>query len=101
MMTFHKNRDAIWEESLRLGAPPITGIRGSESKDGLVHTLPSSGMITYELGSTLMTLRGSGTEPKLKWYIEAKAETMAEAESKAEKVQDGIKLFFRGYGLQV
>jgi phosphoglucomutase len=53
---------------------------------------PSSEMISFELvDSTVMTLRGSGTEPKLKYYIEAKGSTMEEATSRATAVEDALK----------
>jgi phosphoglucomutase len=61
---------------------------------------PSSEMIMFELdGGTVMTLRGSGTEPKLKYYIESKGKSMKEAESKAEKVEGALKAKFRDFGL--
>jgi len=45
-------------------------------------------MITCELNDNVVfTIRGSGTEPKIKLYIEAKAESMAEAEKNAKHVQ--------------
>jgi phosphoglucomutase len=62
---------------------------------------PSDEMIMFMLGSTMMTLRGSGTEPKLKYYIESKAETMEGAQSEAEKVEDALKGVLRKFGLQV
>ena len=62
---------------------------------------PSDEMIIFMLGSTMMTLRGSGTEPKLKYYIESKAETMEGAQSEAEKVEDALKIVFRKFGLAI
>jgi phosphoglucomutase len=52
---------------------------------------PSSEMITFELNdSTVVTLRGSGTEPKLKYYIESKGKSIVEAKSKAEAVEKAL-----------
>lgn len=53
---------------------------------------PSSEMITFELANSIVvTLRGSGTEPKLKYYIESKAESMAEAQDIADSVESALK----------
>jgi phosphomannomutase len=63
--------------------------------------LPSSEMITFELdNSSTMTLRQSGTEPKLKYYIESKGISMAEAQSKAEDVEKALLSVFRDFGLE-
>ena len=52
---------------------------------------PSAEMITFELeNGTVMTLRGSGTEPKLKYYIEAKGASMEEAQVKAERGEQAL-----------
>ena len=57
---------------------------------------PSSEMITFELDdATVMTLRGSGTEPKLKYYIEAVGSSMDEAQSKAQAVETVLKRAFQ------
>src|SRR5579859_560196 len=62
---------------------------------------PSSEMISFELeGDVVMTLRGSGTEPKLKYYIEARGATMEEAESVAEGVEIALRVVFREFGLE-
>ena len=61
---------------------------------------PSSEMITFELdNSTEMTLRGSGTEPKLKYYIESKGRSMSEAQSKAESTEAALLNVFESLGL--
>ena len=58
-------------------------------------------MITFELDdSTVMTLRGSGTEPKLKYYIESIGQSMAEAQSKAEGVEKALLEVFQKLGLK-
>ena len=63
---------------------------------------PSSEMITFELeDKTVMTLRGSGTEPKLKYYIESRGTSMVEAKSKAEGVEAALHDLFRSYGLEI
>jgi len=63
---------------------------------------PSSEMITFEMDDeTVMTLRGSGTEPKLKYYIESKGTSMVEAKSKAEGVEVALHDLFRSYGLEI
>jgi phosphomannomutase len=57
---------------------------------------PSSEMITFELdNSTVMTLRGSGTEPKLKYYIESKEKSMAKAQATADSVERALKTVFQ------
>ena len=53
---------------------------------------PSSEMITFELDNSIVaTLRGSGTEPKLKYYIEATGKTMEECRSKALAVEHALQ----------
>ena len=62
---------------------------------------PSSEMITFELDdSTVMTLRGSGTEPKLKYYIESKGRSMSEAQSKAKSMEQALLHVFESLGLR-
>jgi phosphoglucomutase len=57
---------------------------------------PSSEMVTFELvNSTVMTLRGSGTEPKLKYYIESKEKSMMEAQATADSVERALKSVFQ------
>jgi phosphoglucomutase len=61
---------------------------------------PSAEMVTFELeDGTVMTLRGSGTEPKLKYYIEANGESLEEAEGKAKVVEGSLLAVFRDMGL--
>jgi phosphoglucomutase len=61
---------------------------------------PSSEMITFELeDGTVLTLRGSGTEPKLKYYIEARGSSMSEAERHAEAVEKALQDVLKGFGL--
>lgn len=63
---------------------------------------PSSEILTFELDeSTVMTLRGSGTEPKLKYYIESKGQSMAESQSKAIGVEKALLELFHEFGLKV
>ena len=46
---------------------------------------PGDMMITFRLsGGAELTLRASGTEPKLKYYLEVRAEDRDEAEAAAE-----------------
>ena len=62
----------------------------------------SSEMITFELDNeTVMTLRGSGTEPKLKYYIESRGTSLEESRSKAEGVERALHQVFRSYGLEI
>lgn len=60
-------------------------------------------MITCELSDIVFTARGSGTEPKLKLYIEAKGSTSDEAKIRAEEVlNDLLKEWFNpAYGLRL
>ncbi|OLL23406.1 putative phosphoribomutase [Neolecta irregularis DAH-3] len=52
----------------------------------------SSQMITFELeDDVVITIRGSGTEPKLKYYIEAKGESTDKARKTAEEVDKDIE----------
>jgi phosphoglucomutase len=63
---------------------------------------PSSEMITFELnGTTVMTLRGSGTEPKLKYYIESKGPSMTEAKLRAQGIEKALLEVFKDWGLKM
>lgn len=63
----------------------------------------SAQMITCEMGDIVFTTRGSGTEPKIKLYIEAQAEDAATARKAADEVlQDLLTEWFRPeYGLRL
>ncbi|RPA79194.1 phosphoglucomutase-like protein [Ascobolus immersus RN42] len=53
---------------------------------------PSAQMITVELeGNVRFTVRGSGTEPKIKFYVECKAGSREEAKKGAEEVAKDLK----------
>ena len=60
-------------------------------------------MITCELADIVFTARGSGTEPKIKLYIEAKGDTSSEARVKADEVlSDLLTEWFKPvYGLRL
>ncbi|KAK3708998.1 hypothetical protein LTR37_011162 [Vermiconidia calcicola] len=60
-------------------------------------------MITCELDDVVFTARGSGTEPKIKLYIEARDESSAKAKVQAyEVLQDLLKEWFGPeYGLRL
>jgi phosphoglucomutase len=66
---------------------------------------PSAQMITCELeGDVVFTVRGSGTEPKIKFYIEATAASADEAQARADEVlRDLLHEWFRvdHYGLKL
>ncbi|KAI7163832.1 phosphoglucomutase-2 [Hortaea werneckii] len=63
----------------------------------------SAQMITCELDDVVFTARGSGTEPKIKLYIEGTASSSAEAKAAADEVlQDLVREWFRPeYGLKL
>lgn len=63
----------------------------------------TSQMITCELGDVVFTARGSGTEPKIKLYVEGTANSSAEAKAKAQEVlQDLLNEWFKPeYGLRL
>ncbi|KAF3201781.1 Phosphoglucomutase-3 [Orbilia oligospora] len=50
----------------------------------------SSQMITVGMEGVRFTIRGSGTEPKIKYYVEAKASGKEEASAAAKEVADAI-----------
>uniref|UniRef100_A0A7S1MRS5 Phosphomannomutase-like protein n=1 Tax=Neobodo designis TaxID=312471 RepID=A0A7S1MRS5_NEODS len=55
-------------------------------------TLPlsSAPMVTFYLeGGAVLTVRGSGTEPKIKWYCEAIAADVAAGQKLVDKIVDG------------
>lgn len=64
---------------------------------------PTAQMITCELEHVVFTVRGSGTEPKIKLYIEAKALSSEAAKAEANAVlQDLLVEWFKPeYGLKL
>jgi phosphoglucomutase len=64
-------------------------------------TSASSHMITCELESTRFTVRGSGTEPKVKVYVESLAATCEEADEMAAAVAAALQdeWFLPAFGL--
>ncbi|USW56039.1 Putative alpha-D-phosphohexomutase [Septoria linicola] len=64
----------------------------------------SAQMITCELENVVFTVRGSGTEPKIKLYIEGKSDTSEEAKRLAQEVlEDLLAEWFKPevYGLRL
>ena len=59
-------------------------------------TLPSSNVLAFVLedGSDII-IRPSGTEPKIKVYILARAETVAEADEKVVKLTEAAKILLK------
>jgi len=52
---------------------------------------PSSHMLTFRFeGGATCTLRNSGTEPKLKYYVESSAKTRQEAEQSTKRIKDAV-----------
>jgi phosphomannomutase len=111
-MTFHKLRHQTLGLSYikQVGKCTVTRVKdeslGYDSRKDDLPTdktvSPSSEMITFEIDDeTVMTLRGSGTEPKLKYYIESRGTSMVEAKSKAEGVEVSLHDLFRSYGLEI
>ena len=103
-----RHKDSMLSYVKRFGEHSVTRIKdvslGYDSKTDEIPrdkaVSPSGEMITFELdGSTVMTLRGSGTEPKLKYYIESKGEKMAHVMAKAEDVERALNEVFREFGL--
>ena len=52
--------------------------------------LPESDVLYYELSGSAIIVRPSGTEPKIKIYVMAKADSMAEASEKEKRFEDSI-----------
>lgn len=103
----HKTSTISYIQSL--GRYKITKVKDislgyDSSKDSIPQDKPiepSAEMITFELeDSTVMTLRGSGTEPKLKYYIESEGNSMAKARSNAEGVEKALLDLFQTLGLK-
>ena len=71
-----------------LNAGVDTDVEGGTPK---LPTSKSSHMITYRLASgAVVTLRGSGTEPKIKWYAEMVAPVKKDAEAKLAALVDAV-----------
>lgn len=88
---------AVGQRSIARWRDLTTGV--DTASPGGVPDLPvdsTSQMITCELENVVFTARGSGTEPKIKLYIEAKASSMTEAQSIADEVlADLLKEWFK------
>jgi phosphoglucomutase len=77
---------------------------GTADRKPVLPVDPSAQMITCELDDVVFTVRGSGTEPKIKLYIEAKAESSERAKGLAQEVlRDLLREWFRPdvYGLKL
>ena len=62
----------------------LTGVRMQEGKTGKID-LPASDVLYFELeGGSWLCVRPSGTEPKIKLYVSARAETLALSDAMAE-----------------
>merc|ERR1711972_1283296 len=76
------------------GQYEVTGVRDVttgydsryEDKKSKLPTTPSSQMITFYFGDAVATIRNSGTEPKIKYYVETKGATMDDAKANCEKL---------------
>lgn len=54
--------------------------------------MPSSNVLKYKLeDGSWIAIRPSGTEPKIKFYIGAKAETKAAVDEKVDKFEEAIQ----------
>ncbi|CCG80695.1 Phosphoglucomutase-2 [Taphrina deformans PYCC 5710] len=107
-------RDPRYPDSLN--HRPVTRVRDltrgyDSSTEDHVPSLPtskSSEMITFwfspaadEFESATMTIRGSGTEPKLKYYIEARSTSTEKASAAAQAIErDLIQVWFKDFTLQ-
>lgn len=47
-------------------------------------------MITFTFEDAVVTLRNSGTEPKLKYYVEARGSSMQEASDRAQAYEAAV-----------
>ena len=62
----------------------LTGVRTQEGKTGKID-LPASDVLYFELeGGSWLCVRPSGTEPKIKLYVSARAETLTLSDAMAE-----------------
>lgn len=83
----------------KVGPLEVTGVRDlgtgrDDAAPGGEATLPwtpGDMMVTFTLGDVgTLTLRASGTEPKLKYYIETQSSDASEAELLASQVEDAV-----------
>ena len=66
------------------GRDYLTGVRTQEGKTSKID-LPASDVLYFELeGGSWLCVRPSGTEPKIKLYVSARAETLALSDAMAE-----------------
>ncbi len=69
-------------------------IENYETKEKYEAKLPKSNVLYYKLeDAAWCCVRPSGTEPKIKFYIGIKGNSMEEANKKLQKLSDAVKLF--------
>lgn len=69
-----------------------TGIRQTKDGELSMMTLPKSNVLYYELNDAAwVCVRPSGTEPKIKFYIGVKGESVEDAEKKVVSVKGAIE----------
>ncbi|HOF00986.1 MAG TPA: phospho-sugar mutase [Spirochaetota bacterium] len=97
MMTFFKNKNFS-----KIGDDEVVKKIDYEkdtvydSTDG-VYTLPKSNVIQYLLGdNSKITIRPSGTEPKIKFYYSTKADSKSEAVKKVKSYKEFFKPIIEG-----
>jgi phosphomannomutase len=89
-------------EGFRASAPAaIAGVRVATAKDyqAGVADMPRSNVIAYELeDGSRITLRPSGTEPKIKYYFDVRAEDRPRAEALLARLEEAFLVLAKERG---
>ena len=93
-------RMAAVMDSLR-AAPPaeiagraVTGRTDYQTGEGVALELPRSNVLEYRMDGAKLIVRPSGTEPKIKVYLSARAESMERAQEIDGELAQAAAAFF-------
>jgi phosphomannomutase len=95
---FGKIRDASGEYPKSIGGVKVLHVRdlatGLDTREAdrkaRLPVSAASPMVTFYFeGGAVLTVRGSGTEPKIKWYCEAVGESQAAAKTLVDRIVNG------------
>ena len=75
----------------QIGGQTVTGRADYLTGEGATGDLPRSDVLEFRLEHGKVIVRPSGTEPKLKIYLSASAETMAQAEAANQLVLQELR----------
>lgn len=79
-----------------LAGRPVTAAADYLTGQGVTGDLPRSNVLEYRAGDVKLLVRPSGTEPKIKAYLSARADTMGEAKRLNQAVLEEVSRAYLG-----